>query len=108
MTIDLSKYKYEVKFMPWHVWEQSFLPVENSLNVHAKFGGRFFEHAGEEWDHVVGHYAQQIWTMVEEEDGSLVLRNGVYVKGRRGYFLCERMHNPREFFKVPVPSEGEM
>jgi hypothetical protein len=108
MAIDLSKYTYELKTMPWNTWQEAFLPVQNEINVHAKYGGRFFVHEGEEWQHVVGHFAQQIWTMVEEEDGTLVLRNGVYVKNRRGYFLCERMHNPREFFRVPVPAGEEV
>lgn len=102
MPIDLSKYVYEVKFMPWNTWKEAFLPQLNEFNTDAKFGGRFFEHQGSEWDFIVAQHAQQLWTLVEE-DGSFVLRNGVYVKGRRGYFFCERWHNPREFFKVPVP-----
>jgi len=107
MSIDLSKYTYEVKTMPWHIWEESFLPLKNEIVPDAKFGGRFFRHDGAEWDHVVGHHAQNIWTMIEEPSGALVLRNGVFVKGRRGYFLCERMHNPREFFRIPVPNEAD-
>jgi hypothetical protein len=103
MAIDLSKFVYQTTSMDWGTWQGAFLPQPNHLKIDAKFAGRFFEHEGEQWDFIVGQHAQQLWTMVEEEDGTTVLRNGVYVKGRRGYFFCERWHNPRELFKIPVP-----
>jgi hypothetical protein len=103
VAFDISKYVYEVTPMAWGTWEQAFLPQLNEFNTDAKFGGRFFEHEGEQWNFIVGQHAQQLWTLVQEDDEKFVLRNGIYVKGRRGYFFCERWHNPREFFKVTVP-----
>lgn len=98
------EHKYELVDMPWFMWEQSFLPQQNRLNPRAKFGGRLFEHRDAQWAYIVGQYAQNLWTMVEEDDGTLVLRNGLFVKGRRGYFHCERMSNTRELLRVVVPA----
>lgn len=103
MAFDISKYKYELKDMPWATWEQAFLPQKNVLNPRAKFGGRFFEHKGAQWNYIVGKPAQQLWTLIQEDDGTMVLRNGLYVRGRKGYFYCERMHNPRELFRIVIP-----
>jgi hypothetical protein len=105
VSIDLSKFVYELKTMDWNTWKNAFLPQPNSFNSAAKIDGKFFEHEGQQWEFISSQHAQQLWTMVEEEDGTLVLRNGVYVKRRRGYFFCERWHNPRELFRIPVPQE---
>jgi hypothetical protein len=105
MAFDISKYVYEVKPMTWDTWEKAFVPQANQFKSDAKFGGRLFEHEGEQWNFIVAQHAQQLWTLLEEDSGELVLRNGIYVNGRKGYFFCDRWHNPREFFKVPVPAE---
>jgi hypothetical protein len=106
MTFDESKYKYQFTELPWRTWEEAFKPQKNSHNPEAPFSGRLFRHGHHpEWEHLIGQYVQQIWTLYEEEDGTLVLRNGIYVKGGRGHFLCEVFHNSRELFRIPIPAD---
>lgn len=99
---NIDDYKYEEKDMPWEVWKSSFLPTKNIFNPTGPLEGMLFIHEGVDWNYVVGQYVQKLWTLIEE-DGKFYLTNGLYVKGRVGYTICERMHNPREIFKVRIP-----
>jgi hypothetical protein len=106
MTFDATKYKYEVKSMPWHQWKSSFLPQRNKFQIKAAVDGMLLVPEGVEWNYTVGQYAQQLWTLsFNEKDGKYYLSNGLYVMGRVGYIVCERMHNPREIWKVELPQE---
>lgn len=104
MAFNINDYKYELQERSFEWWQQSFLPQKNPLSPRGKFNATMFEHAGAQWNYIIGKHAQQLWTLLEEEDGTLVIRNGIYVKGRKGYFFCERWHNPRELFRVIVPA----
>jgi hypothetical protein len=102
MTIDESKFVYTIQTMSWENWSSGFRPAINQFDGDAKFGSKLFEHQGEQWEFISGRHAQQLWTIVEE-DGILILRNGLHVRNKRGYFFCERWHNPSDIFKIPVP-----
>lgn len=104
MAFDINNYKYEVKTLSYEDWERAFAPNKNHLVDNAPLHGMLYKHEAEEWKFIVGQYAQQLWTVLDE-GGKLLMKNGLYVKGRLGYVFCDHMHNPREFFNVEVDPE---
>ena len=90
---NLDDYKYEEEHIPYEQWLHGYEPQRNHLNVDAKFGGRLYEHQDLEWDFIVRQPNQCQWTLVRTEDGRLMIKNGLAVKGRLGYFFSEKLHN---------------
>jgi hypothetical protein len=90
---NIDDYQYVEEHVTYEQWAASYLPQQNHLNPDAKFAGTLFEHSGEQWDFIVRQPNQQQWTLVRQEDGTLNIRNGLAVRGRLGYFFCERLHN---------------
>jgi hypothetical protein len=90
---NLDDYKYEEEHIPYDQWLHAYEPQQNHLNPDAKFDGRLYEHQGLEWDFIGRQINHHQWTLVRTEDGRLLIRNGLAVKGRLGYFFSQNMHN---------------
>jgi hypothetical protein len=103
---DLNNYQYTETVLTFSQWLQSYKPQPNEFNHEARFSGLLYEHKGLEWEHVIGHYNQQQWTLFQDEDGTLKIKNGLVVRGRVGYFLCSEMHNSHATFIVTNIPEG--
>lgn len=97
---DLNNYQYTETVLTLSEWLQSYKPQPNEFDHEARFSGLLYEHDGEQWEHVVGQHNQYQWTLFEDEDGTLKIKNGLVVRGRIGYFLCKVMHNSHATFLV--------
>jgi hypothetical protein len=105
---NIDDYQYTEEHLGYSEWARGYLPKANHVNSAAKFGGLLFEHQGPEWDFIVRQPNQQQWTLIRDDEGQLLIRNGLAVKGRLGYFFTEHMHNSHATILVkPVP-ESEL
>lgn len=103
---DINNYKYEEKTVSFDQWSRSYLPVKNHITEGSRLNGALFATSGEDWEFIKTQSAQLLWSLVRQEDGHLVLRNGyVGVRGLEGYVLCERRSDLRETYYVYV-TEG--
>lgn len=90
---NLENYKYVEEHLLYSQWLERYKPQQNPFIPHAKFGGALFEHDGEQWEHIRATSIQSVWTLFRDEDGRLLIRNGLTVRGRLGYFLGSVGHN---------------
>ena len=103
---DLNNYRYEKKTQSYTEWLQSYLPTKNEIIEGARLNGMLFENTGAQWEFIKTQSAQQLWSLIRQEDGRLVLRNGYAgVRGLEGYVFCERRSDLREAFHVYVTEE---
>jgi hypothetical protein len=104
---NLENYQYEEDHILFSEWLGAYQLRENHLNPNAKFNGLLFEHQGEEWDYIRWQPVQHQWTLVRDEDGRLIIRNGLAVKGRLGYFLGKVQHNAHRTIIVDYVPEPD-
>lgn len=104
---DLNNYQYVETLLTFNEWMNSYKPQPNKYNSDAKFGGLLYEHEGDQWEHVVSQTIHNVWTLFEDEDGTVKIKNGLVVRGRIGYFLSEVQHNPHQTFVVIGLAEGD-
>ena len=103
---DLNNYRYEVLEQSYTDWLRSYLPTKNEIIADAKLDGILFEHEGEQWEFIKTQSAQQLWSLIRQEDGRLVLRNGYAgVRGLQGYVFCQRRSDLRQALHVYVTEE---
>ena len=110
---NLDDYQYIENLLTIDEWLSTYKPQPNKFNEAARFDGLLYEHQGEEWDHVVGQQNHYQWTLFQDTKGDLKIKNGLVVRGRVGYFLCEVTHNSHATFivdKVPfkILPDGEL
>lgn len=89
---NLDNYQYTEEHITLNQFLQ-YLPQQNKFNSAAAFNGTFYQHQGEEWQHIMQLPAANIWTMYVDDEGATKIRNGYQVRGRLGYFECRHMHN---------------
>jgi hypothetical protein len=80
-------------------WEQTYQPVRNHLNPDEDWNGWYFETYGEEEEWVAEQPNENVWTILETEDG-LVIVNGWFRVNRFGYIVCENPWTPGEYWQV--------
>jgi hypothetical protein len=90
---NLENYKYVEEHLLYSEWLARYQPQQNHLIPHAKFTGTLFEHDGPQWEYIRAIPVQELWTLFRDEDGRLLIRNGLAVRGRLGYFLTGVRHN---------------
>lgn len=70
-----------------------FRPKPNHLDRMASFdlgqGGCLFACAGKEWRHVLAQNPRTIWTLIEGDNGALVIESGLHLVNRLGYLVTE-------------------
>lgn len=97
---NIDDYQYTEEVIPLSQWQEMYKPQPNKFNPEARFGGLLYEHDGEQWEHVVSQQNHYQWTLFQDEDKTLKIKNGLVVRGRIGYFLCEVTHNSHATFIV--------
>jgi len=90
---NIDNYKYVEEHLLYSEWLARYRPQQNLLIPHAKFTGCLFEHEGPQWEYIRALPVQSLWTLFREEDGRLLIRNGLTVRGRLGYFVGGVGHN---------------
>ena len=103
---DLNNYQYIENVVTFNDWLRDYKPQPNTFNDAAPVNGLLHEHDGAQWDHVVRQRVHNLWTLFKDEAGVLKIKNGLVVRGRLGYFLCEVQHNPHVTFVVNQIPDG--
>ena len=71
-------------------FEEQFTTVENHIDDNAGWNGSMFETFGEELEYVktVNHlFRNNVWTLVEGDDDTMYISNGMRLVNRMGYFI---------------------
>ena len=82
----------------WNEWEDTYKPIRNPLNKEVGFWGCMFETFGEDYDELITHPTDRVWTLVDNDPNSnyVEIENGYHLVNRLGYFVTE------------VPWEGDV
>ena len=70
-------------------FDEQFTLVENHIDNNASWGGAMFETFGEELDYVrmKAQKGNNVWTIIEGDDDSMFIVNGVHFVNRIGYLI---------------------
>ena len=70
-------------------FEEQFTLVENHLDDNASWSGAMFETYGEELEYVQmkARKGNNVWTLVEGDDDTMYISNGMRLVNRMGYFI---------------------
>jgi len=66
-----------------------YRPIKNHINKNASFGGCLFETYGEEREFVRQQATENIWTIIEGDDGELYTIAGFHFVNRIGFLLTK-------------------
>jgi len=79
----------EVKTLTEDQFDEQFTLVENHIDNNASWGGAMFETFGEELDYVrmKAQKGNNVWTIIEGDDDSMFIVNGVHFVNRIGYLI---------------------
>jgi hypothetical protein len=100
-NFNLDDYQYVENVVTFNDWLRDYKPQPNTFNDEARFDGLLYEHDGlTQWEHVVSQPIHNVWTLFQDEAGTLKIKNGLVVRSRIGYFLSEVQHNPHQTFVV--------
>jgi len=78
--------------MSFDNWVETFNPISNTITPDAPFDGSMFETFGADLAEVLiwadgKHRHLQVWSLVEGDDGDLLICDGYHRVNRIGYFL---------------------
>ena len=90
---NIDDYQYVEEHIDFTQWLQAYQPQPNEFIHDARLSGLLLEHEGDQWEHVMKTSAAYIWTVFEDDQGKLLIRNGYQVRGRIGYVIGKNMHN---------------
>lgn len=83
---------------------ERFGPRPNHLHLQAGCdfgdGGCLFSAAGKEFKYVLAHNPKTIWTLVEGDEGQLVIESGMHFVNRLGYLVTAVPFEERETYTV--------
>ena len=70
-------------------FEEQFTLVENHLDDNASWSGAMFETYGEELEYVQmkARKGNNVWTLIEGDDDTMYISNGMRLVNRMGYFI---------------------
>lgn len=71
-------------------WCDVFSPIKNHLVADTSFNGCLFETYGQELDYVKSVPVAHIWTLIDGDDGHLVVNAGFKYVNRIGFFITEK------------------
>ena len=79
----------EVKNLTEEQFEAQFTLVENHIDTNASWGGAMFETFGEELEFVKmkAQKGNNVWTIVEGDDDTMFVSNGVRLVNRMGFLI---------------------
>ena len=73
--------------MKYDLWIDTYIPVENHLDIEAGFGGCMYETYGDEYEFIKKANKNNVWTLIDG-DGMFIIPGRHYVN-RFGYFITE-------------------
>lgn len=85
--------------LTWDEFVVRFRPKKNPIDPNASYEGCLLETYGEEGTFVslMNEMAPEtVWTLVEDDDGNLVVVDGMHWVNRLGYFVTEVARGPTE------------
>lgn len=79
----------EVKILSEEQFYEQFTPVENHIDDNASWNGAMFETFGEELEYVKmkAQKGNNVWTLIEGDDDTWYISNGMRLVNRIGYFI---------------------
>ena len=79
----------EVKILSEEQFYEQFTPVENHIDDNASWNGAMFETFGEELEYVKmkAQKGNNVWTLIEGDDDTWYISNGMRLVNRMGYFI---------------------
>lgn len=91
-------------------WAEKFKPMDNHLDKNAPIDGLMFETYGAELAHVLmyanGYFGKagkrQVWTVVDGDDGELVMCEGYHLCNRVGYLITSKPFKSGAQYNVSV------
>jgi hypothetical protein len=89
--------------LTWEQWLEQFKPIANLFNQDAPYDGLMFETYGDEHSKVqelAGIHPLRVWTVVEGDEGDLVITNGYHYVNRIGYFITELPAESDKFYEI--------
>lgn len=89
--------------LTWDEFAARFRPKKNPIDPNASYEGCLLETYGEEGTFVsmMNEIAPEtVWTVVEDDDGNLVVVDGLHWVNRHGYLVTENGRGPNESFVV--------
>ena len=85
---------------------ERFGPRPNHLDLTAGFdcgeGGCLFACAGKELRYVLAQKPSNVWTLLEGDEGQLVIESGMHIVNRLGYLITERPIDEHAVYTVPI------
>ena len=92
--------------LTWDEFVERFRPKKNPIDPNASYDGCLLETYGEEATFVslMNDLAPEtVWTLVEDDEGNLVVVDGLHWVNRQGYLLTEVPREPNDTFLVIDP-----
>lgn len=77
-------------------WQQEFKPIQDPDNE----GDKMFETYGEELATVQAAPANNVWTLIDGDNGETVVVNGFHFVNRIGYYITEKAFDPHDDIEV--------
>ena len=79
-----------MKTITYDDFMDTYKPIKNTLDESAGYDGCMFETYGDELKKVMDTPHGYVWTLLEADDGSLVIGSGYHLVNRMGYFITEK------------------
>ncbi|NRA89086.1 MAG: hypothetical protein HRU28_17260 [Rhizobiales bacterium] len=96
----VAKYNQNIFTMNWAAWENKYKPVTNHIDDNASYDGFMFKTYGKELDFIKDQEPLVIWTILENDNGVLIVSNGYYLGNRMGYIITKNPFNENEFIEI--------
>lgn len=77
-------------------WEEKFKPIPN----HIEKGTTMFETFGKEVEFVKSCPENRIWTLLESDDGDMIIVEGFHFVNRLGYYVTEAPYEPNTNYQI--------
>lgn len=68
---------------------EQFKPVKNHIDTNASWDGCMFETYGEELEFVKAQPEKKIWTVMDSDNGEMMVGSGFHFVNRLGYLITE-------------------
>ena len=85
--------------MNYYEWLKTYKPQENHLTTDSPFNNSMYETFGEEYEHITNQDVHNVWTLLDDSKGGLVIVPGVWWVNRLGYFVCENKWKNNDKFE---------
>ena len=84
-------------------WIETYKPKQNHLDPNQSY---LFETYGDELEYVSALPENNVWTLVDGDNGETLILSGYYFVNRIGYYVCEVPWGDEEFYEILI-NDGE-